>query len=1432
MQAREEGDVPPVLESESDIKACFMGCFDINKRSRAISQAAVAAEFPLHEWQYVLVLKNGIPPENSEPGKDRKSIDLRKALHIFNDCFGGEEVVLNGKSEQEARFEIEKQAFIAAFSSLPEVVRKRDAPKVGTRHALATRRRQIAAELLRSRYVEGSGEKQTERAHTSEQLLELFFSKEEQSAQRIHVGKKLLSGTPFPFQMEEATASDGFTYNRNRNFLELMQRVIVTKLVVHCQLDVRVLTPEEHGGDKGHIYILIRADDGDIRREAARGNFEHELDPSSADPLALEPSSEDYIPLHEAYLDLFERRPSLLDREVLVLLRQTGARLGEVPAATLRKNPALNSLLEWFNETGFRMIDDVEGEADGKLSSSRNPSCPSSPAPAVEGGPAGDTEAPPPQQTQQTMPPGAHAMFVARVETLLMDAKEKFKRGGSDEEARRVAEMLVREVTHAPDSWVQAYVRRRLVPPMKTGKGVSGNLQKKVDGRMIRVLPAFKDFLRLRMSSPTLDATSLMQIANANRKRGSKLKSLWNLLHHETPPPMYTRFSPEPSLELLWKRHTVRRPAETGGDFQSIGIPSSVLKTLHSLISRQVRCHHLISEGVAAAFFPLDSLHKFDDPRLLSAASFDGRLQQIEARHRRSLLEWKKGAAASMKKSSESGLPLMSLPVKPEAPTAEGIMKEWEKLSEKQACSRNCVLTRIWAVILSFKPQIPSDSVRTYFGEKVGFYFALLAFITLAMIPAAVVGIPAFIIQQVVRDRDDHVRMGSDALFGFLMVLWMAVLVYGWENRQWVLRERWGMQRLKEQRGGAKIRPGFRGDSKRSPVDESETDVFFPTWIQAIRVTVGIAVVAVCVAASAAISLEIARIRSDWVREVESAERAHEEYLAAPPGTMRYPGDPPGGLKQNAILFWSFVNIVVNAFFSVLVRNIVTTRLAEWANLKTQRAHDQLLFVSTFAVDFVVGFFPFFYTAFLKPSIEGCIQKPADAPYFGGKSRFVEPCVIQEQETGRCERAPSCAEELSIQLGSSYMIKIGLNVLELGLPALMLWLKTRFSGKKKTQDGGKAGGQNEVKTQVVSSGGGAEHIGGMGGGNGTVALPVSGAGFAISTAAPTETGDQTVGPPPFGGAALGPPSSSKDEGGNRGPEGGDVPIGAVATLLLQKGEYTSPAGTLDGLFEDFNEVTVGLCFITLFVVAFPIAPVLGLFFFLLESKVDSVKLFHLVRRPIPVDSDGIGPWMPLLKVLLILTAGMQSALLAYTFHSLDFLFPNATALEEGAALNKQPVQRHAAFALCFLIFLLTIWVVASSMSAFRKYAMHGVARMRVQSMVARLQGEDVRSRKEGMAATAAPVHFGVLTSLCGPFSGAGSSSAAAAAAQTTTGTQGGGMGGQQAGGVSSRSVVTARSFLGLTSRAVDEMRRRVTRIDPGAQAQPVAAAGGEGGLGV
>lgn len=71
----------------------------------------------------------------------------------------------------------------------------------------------------------------------------------------------------------------------------------------------------------------------------------------------------------------------------------------------------------------------------------------------------------------------------------------------------------------------------------------------------------------------------------------------------------------------------------------------------------------------------------------------------------------------------------------------------------------------------------------------------------------------------------------------------------------------------------------------------------------------------------------------------------------------------------------------------------------------------------------------------------------------------------------------------------------------------------------------------------------------------------------------------------------------------------------------------------ESTFADFDELAIQYGFVTLFVVAFPLAPVFALLNNLLEVKVDSMKLVSVTRRPEPRGAYSIGTWYDIFSTI-------------------------------------------------------------------------------------------------------------------------------------------------------------------------------------------------------
>lgn len=70
-----------------------------------------------------------------------------------------------------------------------------------------------------------------------------------------------------------------------------------------------------------------------------------------------------------------------------------------------------------------------------------------------------------------------------------------------------------------------------------------------------------------------------------------------------------------------------------------------------------------------------------------------------------------------------------------------------------------------------------------------------------------------------------------------------------------------------------------------------------------------------------------------------------------------------------------------------------------------------------------------------------------------------------------------------------------------------------------------------------------------------------------------------------------------------------------------------------GLYDEYLEMVIQFGFITLFVVAFPLAPLFALLNNILEMRLDATKFLRHYRRPVPRRARDIGVWKQILDAL-------------------------------------------------------------------------------------------------------------------------------------------------------------------------------------------------------
>ncbi|XP_062246771.1 anoctamin-10 [Platichthys flesus] len=139
----------------------------------------------------------------------------------------------------------------------------------------------------------------------------------------------------------------------------------------------------------------------------------------------------------------------------------------------------------------------------------------------------------------------------------------------------------------------------------------------------------------------------------------------------------------------------------------------------------------------------------------------------------------------------------------------------------------------------------PLDSVNSYFGSSVAFYFSFLDFYTWSLLPPAILGLTLMYfsgeVQKEMVDSDSGSQVtdeGEDSASGHMIqavfsMLWSTVFMELWKRRSSSLSYRWGTLQLAER--FAEPRPGFHGDLGVNPVT-GRVEPLFPDWQRDLRI--------------------------------------------------------------------------------------------------------------------------------------------------------------------------------------------------------------------------------------------------------------------------------------------------------------------------------------------------------------------------------------------------------------------------------------------------------------------------------------------------------------------------------------------------------------------------------------------------------------------
>eukprot|EP00743_Colponemidia_sp_Colp-15_P004257 GILK01004593.1.p1 GENE.GILK01004593.1~~GILK01004593.1.p1 ORF type:complete len:1141 (+),score=244.57 GILK01004593.1:62-3484(+) len=329
---------------------------------------------------------------------------------------------------------------------------------------------------------------------------------------------------------------------------------------------------------------------------------------------------------------------------------------------------------------------------------------------------------------------------------------------------------------------------------------------------------------------------------------------------------------------------------------------------------------------------------------------------------------------------------------------------------------RQALLSK-WEERSIFKMAPPLHKIRSYFGEKIALYFAFLSFYTVWLVVPGILGVIVFIIQRSADSSTTVVKV-FDAILCLCIAVWVTVLLEFWKRKQNTLSIQWGQVDFEDDEVE---RPGFEGNTRRSPVTDDDGEIFFDHRSRLRRVLCGSLISSTLIACVIAAVAGILILRTTFV-----------DHQTLKSGTTDFGPVLTGIINAIQIQFFNFVY----GWLAVVLNN--------WENHRTQTDYEDNLIAKAFLFKFVNSYNTLYYIGFLKQSVEGCYT------------------VVNNVKVD----SASCLPELSTQLGTIFVVQVVMNAVEIGVP----WLQNKMRERHMLKAGHLLSTQIHVKVDSTVSG--------------------------------------------------------------------------------------------------------------------------------------------------------------------------------------------------------------------------------------------------------------------------------------------------------------------------------------------------------------------------
>ncbi|KAK6169614.1 hypothetical protein SNE40_020627 [Patella caerulea] len=501
-----------------------------------------------------------------------------------------------------------------------------------------------------------------------------------------------------------------------------------------------------------------------------------------------------------------------------------------------------------------------------------------------------------------------------------------------------------------------------------------------------------------------------------------------------------------------------------------------------------------------------------------------------------------------------------------------GVYQAAYPLHEGEYLSSHSLLTRgksndrhllyeTWAKPSRWYKYQPLDHIRTYFGEKIGIYFAWLGYYTALLLPAALIGLAVFI-YGCVRLFDDTVGKEicdengvgnftmcplcdvrctywklkksctysratyifdneATVFFAGFMALWATFFHEMWKRKQAEIEYDWDVADFEQEEN---IRPEYEAQvstTKKNPINQiEEPHVRFAQRICRFASSFITVVFMLCLVVAAAFGVIVYRVTVAAIFYSVDQEE----------------------ISARANLITTITAAIINLIIIVILSWVylqIATFLTNFEMPRTETEWEDSFTFKMFLFQFINHYSSIFYIAFFK------------GRFIGRPGAYNRQINFTRQE--ECDPA-GCLIELCIQLGIVMVGKQSFNNFkEIILPKVMNWFKSRNVRKEEKQ-----------------------------------------------------------------------------------------------TLPRWEDDYNLAQMNKLGLFDEYLEMVIQFGFVTIFVSAFPLAPLFALLNNVIEVRLDAYKFVTQWRRPLAVRGQDIGIWFGILRGISTIAVMSNACIIGFT----------------------------------------------------------------------------------------------------------------------------------------------------------------------------------------